>query len=289
MNTYGGEGEHRSHRTRRDRSAASAPDQLRRYFTRIGHLDEVAPTSATLAALHEAHLRAIPFENLEIHLGQPMCIEPDELFRDLVDRRRGGYCFQMNELFAQVLTALGFGVERFAARVWFGNPVAVPPRSHQCLRVTDRDGERWLCDVGFGGASPLRPIPWQFDAPVDQGLAHYLLTRSERQGLLVRTRIVGTDWQDMISFTEDDQHPVDFRYANFAISTMPDSRFVTSRITSLVKGDARLNFQDGALRRITATSVTVETLSAEQEQRLLRDEFGLDLPTDLPWLRAATR
>lgn len=264
------------------------PEQLRRYVARVGYAGDLAPSSATLTALHEAHLRGIPFENLEIMLGRPMCIDPDELFRDLVDRRRGGYCFQMNELFALVLATLGFGVERFAARVWFGNPVPMPPRSHQCLRVTDRDGGRWFCDVGFGGSSPLRPIAWEFDTPVDQDLACYLLTRANGLGVLVRTRIAGTDWQDMISFTEEVQHPVDFRYANFAISTMPDSRFVRSRIASLVKGDARLNFQDGKLRRITATGVTVESLSARQEDELLRGEFGLDLPAALPWLAPTT-
>lgn len=268
-----------------DHERGCSPDHLRRYLERIGYAGEATPTGATLATLHEAHLRAVPFENLEIHLGRPMRIEPDELFGDLVDRRRGGYCFQMNELFALALSAIGFQVERFAARVWFGNPVPLPPRSHQCLRVTDAAGGQWFCDVGFGGATPLRAIPWRFDAPVDHGLAGYVLTRSPRWGVMVRTRLAGTDWQDMISFTEEVQHPVDFRYANFAISTMPGSRFVVSRLASFVVGDARLNLQDGTLRRITATGVTVQTLGPEQEERLLRETFGLELPPELPWLR----
>src|SRR5690606_6813912 len=118
------------------------------------------PDAPTLRALHEAHVGAIAFENLEIHLGNPMRLGPDALFDDLVARRRGGYCFQMNELFARVLLAIGFGVERFAARVWQGNATEVPPRSHQCLGITDGDGGRWLGDVGFGGQSPLWPVGW---------------------------------------------------------------------------------------------------------------------------------
>ncbi|MCB9880127.1 MAG: arylamine N-acetyltransferase [Planctomycetes bacterium] len=264
----------------------ATPDQLRRYLARVG-LAEAATgdaTAAQLAALHEAHLRAIPFENLEIHLGRPMRLEPEALFADLADRRRGGYCFQMNELFALVAAALGYGVERFAARVRFGNPMPMPPRSHQCLRITAADGSRWFCDVGFGGASPIRPLPWSFDEPVDQQLAGYVLTRGAAGEVVVRTRLHGGDWQDMIVFTEEVQQPIDFRYANFALSHMPDSKFVVSRIASRLVVGARLNFQDGVLRRITATDVTVEQLTPAAEEHALRGLFGLELPDALPWL-----
>ncbi|MCB9876595.1 MAG: arylamine N-acetyltransferase [Planctomycetes bacterium] len=270
----------------------ATPEQVARYLARVG-VDAAAttagPTGALLATLHEAHLRAIPFENLEIHLGRPMRIEPDALFEDLVDRRRGGYCFQMNELLALVLTALGFRVERFAARVWFGNPMPLPPRSHQCLRVTDGAGGRWFCDVGFGGATPLLPVPWRFDAPCEQPLSDYRLTRHAKHGVMVQTRLpsersAADAWQDMISFDELEQFPIDFKLANFAISTMPGSKFVVQRLASFVVGDTRMNVQDGALRRIRPAGVTVDTLAPADEARLLRETFGLDLPPALPWL-----
>ncbi len=264
----------------------ATPDQLRRYLNRVGLADvAVGATAATLARLHEAHLRAIPFENLEIHLGRPMRIEPDALFADLVDRPRGGYCFQMNELFALVASALGYGVERFAARVRFGNPLPMPPRSHQCLRITDAAGDRWFCDVGFGGASPIRPLPWRFDEAVDQELAGYVLMRGAAGEVVVRTRLHGGDWQDMITFTEEVQQPIDFRYANYALSHMPDSKFVQSRIVSRLVDGARLNFQDGTLRVIRASDVTVEQLAPADEERLLRERLGLELPPVLPWLQ----
>ncbi len=264
-------------------------DQLGRYLSRVdlGPQSLDGATGASLTRLHEAHLRAIPFENLEIHLGRPMRLEPDALFADLVDRRRGGYCFQMNELFALVATALGYRVERFAARVRFGNPMPMPPRSHQCLRVTDAAGGRWFCDVGFGGASPIRPLPWRLDEPVDQQLADYVLTRGAADEVVVRTRLHGGDWQDMITLTEEVQQPIDFRYANYALSHMPDSKFVVSRIASRLVDGARLNFQDGTLRRISTTDVAVEQFTPGAEQRLLRETFGLELPEVLPWLARA--
>ncbi|MEZ6038139.1 MAG: arylamine N-acetyltransferase [Planctomycetota bacterium] len=269
----------------------ASPEQLARYLTRV-HVDAAAttagPTAALLATLHEAHLRAIPFENLEIHLGRPMRIEPDALFEDLVDRHRGGYCFQMNELLALVLTALGYRVERFAARVWFGNPMPLPPRSHQCLRVTDGDGQRWFCDVGFGGATPLLPVPWRFDEACEQQLSDYRLTRHSMHGVMVQTRLpsersADTAWQDLISFDEVEQFPIDFKLANYAISTMPGSKFVVQRLASFVVGDTRMNVQDGALRRISPSGVSVETLPPAAETELLRGIFGLELPATLPW------
>ena len=39
------------------------------YLARIGYTGARAPTIDTLRALHRAHLHAVPFENLDIHLG----------------------------------------------------------------------------------------------------------------------------------------------------------------------------------------------------------------------------
>ena len=269
-----------------ERRVPCSKQQLDRYLQRVAVTAPVAANESTLLALHAAHLSAIPFENLEIHLGRAMRIEPDALFEDLVDRRRGGYCFQMNELLARVLLAIGFEVERFAARVWLRNSSRMPPRSHQVLRVRTVDGRHWLCDVGFGGGSPLRPLPFEMQRIDEQPLESYRMHTHEDYGIVLQRRSVEPDtreWSDMISFGTEDQWPSDFRYSNHSISTMPDSRFVMHRVVSRAQPDLRQSLFDGTFRETRATGVTERVLDAAEEERVLRETFALDLPTPLVW------
>ncbi len=130
---------------------------LAAYFSRIGYRGPRAPTIEVLNALTSAHAQAIPFENLDVLLGRGIDLAPEAVFDKIVRRRRGGYCFEHNGLFLEVLTALGFAVRPLSAR---GRILPArdqtPPRTHVLLEV-QVGGERWLTDVGVGA---LSLIPW---------------------------------------------------------------------------------------------------------------------------------
>ena len=96
------------------------------YFRRIGFDGRPAADLATLAALHRLHPIAIPFENLSVLLREPIPLDIAALEEKLVARRRGGYCFEQNRLFADVLTSIGFEVVALAARVVWGRRAAGP-------------------------------------------------------------------------------------------------------------------------------------------------------------------
>ncbi|MGV9271268.1 arylamine N-acetyltransferase family protein [Kitasatospora sp. NPDC003701] len=132
--------------------------QVDAYLARIGVPRPDRPSPAALAELHRAHLGAVPFENLSIGLGEPVLLDTGALFEKLVTRRRGGFCYELNGLFAELLRALGHRVELFGARVFDGDRTG-PPFDHLALRV-DLD-EPWLADVGFGRFSHL---PLRLDA-----------------------------------------------------------------------------------------------------------------------------
>src|SRR5689334_17036776 len=87
------------------------------YLQRIAYRGSLQPTAATLRALHQAHMLAVPFENLDIHLGRPLLLDRPALFEKIVARRRGGFCYELNGLFAALLQALGFDVTMLSARV----------------------------------------------------------------------------------------------------------------------------------------------------------------------------
>ena len=125
------------------------------YLARIGAARPAAPTPEALRALHERHVTTVPFENLSVHLPEPIDLAEDALFDKIVHRRRGGFCYELNGAFAVLLRELGFSVTLLAARVWTGERFGIP-FDHLTLRV-DLD-EPWLADVGFGRFAryPLR-------------------------------------------------------------------------------------------------------------------------------------
>jgi N-hydroxyarylamine O-acetyltransferase len=246
------------------------------YLNRIGFDGPRTPTAATLWALHEAQAAAIPFENLAIQLGElPLGLDLATLQDKLVRRRRGGYCFEQNLLFAAVLEAIGFRVRRCEARVRLG-ATRVLPRTHLVLVVAAEEGDV-LCDVGFGGDGLLWPVP------ID-GAAHAhpdARLRVTRDGdLLVAQAARGPAWSDLYAFEGRAVSEADWQVANWYTSTHPESRFVTTLTVQRVTRARR-----EVLRGLTYTrsedgrTSTREVLRADLVP-FLRERFGLELPPD---------
>src|SRR5579871_4953685 len=128
---------------------------LAAYLSRIDVAGPVAPDAATLRELHRAHQRTVPFENLSIHLPEPISLTEADLLDKIITRRRGGFCYELNGGFALLLEAIGFTVSRVAGRV-HGKDGLGPPFDHLALIVGTADDSAtddrgpWLADVGFG-------------------------------------------------------------------------------------------------------------------------------------------
>src|SRR2546421_2817515 len=124
------------------------------YLDRIGVTGPASSDAAGLRALHLAHQLTVPFENLSIHLAEPISLDEGDLVDKIVRRRRGGFCYELNGAFALLLEALGARVSRVAARVYGEAGRLSPPFDHLALIVRLADGSGpWLADVGFGSHS----------------------------------------------------------------------------------------------------------------------------------------
>jgi N-hydroxyarylamine O-acetyltransferase len=259
------------------------------YLARVNYRGRRCANAGVLSDLHEAHAASIPFENIDVLLRRPVRLDSDSLQAKLVAARRGGYCFEQNELFAQALEALGFKVVRLGARVRYGT-TAIRPRTHMVLRV-DLDRDHWLADVGFGGEGPLHPIRLQ-DGIIDrQGAWTYRLVR-EQSAWVLRLQH-GSVPLDLYSFDEVPQYTVDYEMAHWYTTTHPDSHFLRTLTVQRSTHDERLilrNF-DFAIDR-GAGPPEVHRIGSEAEIiTLLQERFGLDWPSDarLPELQPMTR
>src|SRR2546426_11979216 len=126
------------------------------YLKRIGYAGPLKPNSNLLRNLHRAHLFAVPFENLDISFGLKIICDEDAFLRKIIERHRGGFCYELNGAFAALLRSLGFQVSLLSARVPREDGSLSPEFDHLTLRV-DLE-EPWLADVGFGDSfmEPLR-------------------------------------------------------------------------------------------------------------------------------------
>src|SRR5437879_11823761 len=125
------------------------------YFERINYHGSTAPSAGTLRALQVAHLLTVPFENLSIHAKEPIVLEDEALYTKIVERRRGGFCYEANGLFAALLREIGFDVTMLSAEVAHAEGGFSHPVDHMTLMV--KLAQRWLVDVGFGD-SFLEPL-----------------------------------------------------------------------------------------------------------------------------------
>ena len=125
-------------------------EQRTAYLKRIGIKGELPVNRDTLEKLLQAHLEQVPFENLDVYdFKKVPSLEADALFDKVVTRHRGGFCFELNTLFARLLESLGFKVYPVAVRVLW-NKDSLPPLAHMALIVC-LGKEKYFCDVGYGG------------------------------------------------------------------------------------------------------------------------------------------
>lgn len=240
------------------------------YLDRIGFVQPLRTDAATLRALHRAHMLAVPFENLDIHAGRPIELSLPKLFDKIVRRRRGGFCYELNGLFAAALSELGFWVQLHSARVW-GQDGPGRDFDHLVLQVFAE--RNWLADVGFG-ESFLEPLPLEPAVETDDHMAAYRLLPSGDEWTLER-RAPDAEWRPQYVFTLAPRRLSDFNAMCTWHQTDPASHFTQNRICTLPTPDGRITVSGNRLI-ITANGVRHEREVDDDERvAILRDRFGL--------------
>jgi N-hydroxyarylamine O-acetyltransferase len=249
--------------------------RLEDYLQRIGYHGPRVPTAETLIALHHAHLLAVPFENLDIHLGRPIAPDEAAFFDKIVGARRGGFCYELNGLFAALLRELGFDVTLLSGRVARASGDFGPEFDHLLLLVQLE--ERWLADVGFGDC--FRE-PLQLDDPGEQAQPWgvYRLTR-DGDDWTYWSRDPAQGWRPQYRFTLQPRRLGDFAEMCHHMQTSPQSHFTQRRICSLATLQGRISVSDTRLI-ITEHGQRQERELAGQAEydSALREYFGIDLP-----------
>ena len=262
--------------------------KLETYLRRISYSGPLEPTLETLRAIHYAHLLAVPFENLDIHRGVPIVLDEDRFFDKIVVHRRGGFCYELNGLFAALLRELGFTVTLLSARVPIEENRAGPEFDHLTLRV-DLDTP-WLADVGFG-ESFIEPLPLLPNAEQFQRNVFYCLDNVDdrwrvlryapedgnQHGVPVKSD-PSCEWRMLYDFTLIPRALSDFDAMCRHHQTSPESHFTRQRVCSILTPTGRITLS-GTRLVITENGTRRELpiSSAEDYERALQTHFGIRL------------
>jgi N-hydroxyarylamine O-acetyltransferase len=236
------------------------------YRQRLGVATDAAPSWATLCELVTRHLQIVPFENLDIIDHRPHALTTALVLHKVVNRRRGGFCYELNEAFGALLAHLGYRVKRIEARVWsealqkFGAPF-----DHLALVVSLPEGE-FLTDVGFGDNN-RRPLRLPRDTVTDISGIYALTPVSDERWLLSRAD------RPLYEMTLDEQPLSAFEPMHRHHQNSPDSMFTKGLICTRATASGRITLSRDRLIIVNGGART-ECVAADRD-RALEQYFGI--------------
>ncbi|KKC37808.1 hypothetical protein WH87_08930 [Devosia epidermidihirudinis] len=249
---------------------------LNAYFERIGFAGSIAPTLATLEQLHALHPAAIAFEDLDPVMGRPVRLDQASLEQKLLHNQRGGYCFEQNTLFMNILRDLDFTVRAYGARTLWGHPEGAERMISHMVLVVDIAGTSYLCDVGFGTFTLLAPLKLRADSEQTIGQETYRITRNG-EGFRLDVKLNET-WHAVYQFDLIEHDAA----AIAALSTYVETVYHERALLFVSRGDkeGRYNLSGN---RLTIHRPGVErerryATSVEELKAILSETFRIALP-----------
>jgi N-hydroxyarylamine O-acetyltransferase len=245
-------------------------DLVAAYLRRLGVDCEPKPTTEALARLQRAHLRRVPFENLDIHLGVPIELDARGFAEKIALRDRGGFCYELNGAFASLLAELGFDVELLEARVH--SPGGLGGRfGHLCLAVQIGD-RRLLVDVGFGRSGSDEPILLEPDVAQADTAGAFVL-QHEAEGTLDMLRDGLPEYRVALT----GRALADFEPGCRFHQTSPDSPFTRTSVCTLRTAHGRVTLAGTRLIETSSGGQAERELDRSAFARVLATTFGVRL------------
>ena len=244
-------------------------EQIQAYLTRLEITEPFGTDRDSLNRLLFAQLTHIPFDSLDVW-GAGTCpsLELNDIYKKIVEKGRGGYCFELNTLFRALLNGLGF--DAWQAVAFILNPDGTPqPPAHNVI-LCDLDGKRYFLDVGYGGPVPYKALE------LKEGIQDGFLLKKEDVWYV--SRIEENRQRPLTAFRDVPVAISELIPLNFYISQRPDSHFRHLIHLSKRNADGSIYALDGKEFKIhTSAGVTVRELtSIEEVKEIMLTYFAMD-------------
>lgn len=243
------------------------------YLERIGlERAGLSPDADSLTSLQRSHLLSVPFENLDIHWKRPIVLDVDRFYRKVVDERRGGFCYELNGLFNELLNALGFTTRLISARVFNGTTHG-PEFDHAAIIVTIGE-EEYLADVGFGDFS-AEPLRFELDVEQDDPTGTFIIRRFDNDYFDV-AKVFDGEWKSEYIFKDIARDLSEFAEMCDFQQYSPESHFTRGKLCSIMTADGRKTLTDSKFI-VTTAGEKFETAVDGDFDRILEAEFRIAL------------
>lgn len=245
--------------------------QVQAYLRRIGYDGALDRSVDTLRALQRAHVFAVPFENLDIHLGRPMPVDVGHAYDKVVTHHRGGYCYELNPLFQALLSALGHDATVAAGQILLREE----RQSFDHVATIVHLEEDWLVDVGYGRQPPLMPIGGHDGQEFSNENGVFAIQHRDG-GYVVMVSADGA-YQDLYSFDTTPRTLWEFEPRSQWVQTSPRSVFTKAPLCTLPVDDGRVTISGLSFIESVGGTTDVREITAEERGEILRAVFGIDL------------
>ena len=254
-----------------------ATEQIRKSFERIGltYSSGTRPTAELLLKIQPALAMTVPYENLDILHRVPLSLDYGDLYDKIVARHRGGYCFEINGFYGELLRSLGYGVTEYMARYLRGEH-EIPMRRHRVILAEDCEGGRWICDAGIGQSAFREPLEFREGAESKQYGEVYRVTKEPFFGWVISDLYHG-EWRKFYSFTEEEQLNIDYVMPSFWCEHAPESPFRDAPMLSVKTPEGRVTVDGDVFRIFRGDEVEERVISEEERAGIYRKYFGLDV------------
>jgi N-hydroxyarylamine O-acetyltransferase len=234
---------------------------IKQYLERITYVGPINPTLKVLSELQMLHLLNVPFENLDIH--NKTRIDLTNLFDKIVTRRRGGFCYELNGLFYELLVQIGFTVKMVSARVYDGKGNYGAEFDHMTLIVEIKD-ERYLTDVGFGEFL-FFPMKLELNTEISDPRGVFKIEIFDEFYRAVEKKNTDGSFIPEYIFSEKERRLEEFNEMCNYHQTNSASHFVQKRICSLPTANGRITLTGNILKIRENGKVSERVLNKEEE------------------------
>jgi N-hydroxyarylamine O-acetyltransferase len=244
------------------------------YLNRISlERTDFAADPETLKLLQKTHLLKVPFENLDIHWHRSITLDTENFYRKIVAEGRGGFCYELNGLFNELLKDMGFQTRIISARVSRSDGSFGAEYDHLAL-LAKIESQEFLVDVGFGDFT-AEPLEFVLERQQTDPNGTFLIRKLDDEYFEV-VKKVDENWKSEYIFRPAARELSEFAGMCAFHQTSPESHFTRGKVCSLMLENGRKTLTDNKfIVTVDGRKTETDIDSTEEFNQILRREFAL--------------
>ena len=246
-----------------------------KYLQRIGlEIIEIKPNLENLKLLQKQHLLNVPFENLDIHWNRKIVLDTDKFYKKVVKNKRGGFCYELNGLFNELLKAIGYKTKIISARVSKETNSFGEEYDHLAI-LTEIDGKKYLVDVGFGDFI-AEPLEFSLDLEQKDANGFYLIRKYDEDCFEVAKK-AEKRWNSEYIFKDLERDLSEFAEMCHYHQTSPKTSFTQRKVCSLMTEKGRKTLTNKKfIETKDRVKIEFDVNSNKEFLEILEREFGIE-------------